>query len=292
MRRSLLLLLAPRSRKLSGLCSACAPQTCAKPARPPASSATRPRSSSTKTALPTSQPACASAIPRRWFSASAPSRAHDRQGTGNAPDAEAQPSPSPARPPPPPKTTAHKPLPYYALFPETLPDGGPPTGAFDIDARALRREFLRLQAAAHPDLHHETPSGRRRADALSSHINAAYRTLASPLARAQYLLAERYGVDLAGDEAAAHTGPPDPALLAEVLAAREEVEDARDEADLAAVAAANEARAEACLRALAAALAAEDVEAAVREAVRLRYWENIRESVRDWEEGKPVVLQH
>lgn len=204
--------------------------------------------------------------------------------------------------------TEYTPLPYYALFPQTLPEGPPPTGPFYIDARALRREFLQLQAASHPDFHHsaagpspstaetdQSPShssSRRKAEALSSHINSAYKTLSDPLSRAQYLLAERYGVDLAGDEASRLTGPPDPSLLIEVLHARETIEDAASEKDLDDVRAENEERIDRCLAGLAEAFAAEDLAAAVRETVRLRYWVNIRESIQNWEEGKPIVLEH
>lgn len=221
-----------------------------------------------------------------------------------------------------------KPLPYYALFPQTLPGGAPPDGPFDIDVRALRREFLQLQAASHPDLHHQaqtstvstststddsssssSPSAsrtttttsssskshsepRRRAEALSSHINSAYRTLSSPLLRAQYVLAERHGVDLAGDEAARVSGPPDPALLMAVLEARETVEEARGEADLAGLSRENDERISGAVGRLGRALEAGDVPGAVAETVRLRYWENIRESIRNWEDGGGVVLQH
>lgn len=54
----------------------------------------------------------------------------------------------------------------------------------------------------------------------------------------------------------------------------------------------NDERIDNCLVSLADAFAQEDVRTAVRETVRLRYWENIRESVHNWEEGKPIVLQH
>lgn len=138
----------------------------------------------------------------------------------------------------------------------------------------------------------EQSTSRRKAEALSSHINAAYKTLSSPLARAQYLLSERYGYDLAGDEASSLTGPPDPDLLTEVLYARETIEDAASEKDLEGVQAENEERIRASLVCLAEAFAREDVQTAVRETVRLRYWENIRESIHNWEEGKPIVLQH
>ncbi|KAK3298826.1 HSCB C-terminal oligomerization domain-containing protein [Chaetomium fimeti] len=197
---------------------------------------------------------------------------------------------------------------YYALFPETLPDGPPPTGKFPIDLRALRTEFLRLQAASHPDFHHsasQTPSStspqttgnntksaaRLHAEATSAQINAAYKTLSSPLLRAQYLLREQHGVDLEGDEAGAQAAP-DPELLMTVLEAREVIEEADSEADLEEVRLANEARIDECEARLGEALEKGDVAAAKEEAVRLRYWVNIREGVRGWERGKPVVLQH
>lgn len=299
-------------RELSGLCASCARKRLAVSTFHPRASSAPRTYYSTRRDLSSPRRALEALSPRRWLSASSSSRAQR-----DTPYSEPPPSSSSPRP-----KTDHVPLPYYALFPQTLPDGPPPTGPFDIDTRALRREFLQLQAASHPDFHHSaaaaavssssssssSPSfpetntssssttthstSRRKAEALSSHINVAYKTLADPLPRAQYLLAERYGVDLAGDEAARLTGPPDPALLADVLHARETIEDAASERDLDGVRAENDARVAACLDALARAFAAEDLPAAVRETVRLRYWVNIRQSVEDWEEGRPVVLQH
>ncbi|KAL2138797.1 hypothetical protein VTI28DRAFT_6228 [Corynascus sepedonium] len=196
---------------------------------------------------------------------------------------------------------------YYALFSETLPDGPPPKGKFAIDLRTLRNEFLRLQAASHPDFHHSAASetgpgsetnknnnkspARLRAEATSALINAAYKTLSSPLLRAQYILHEQYGVDLEGDEQGTQSRA-DPELLMTVLEAREAIEEAEREEDLEEVRAANEARVSESERRLGEALEAGDVPAAVDEAVRLRYWLNIRQGIDGWERGKPVVLQH
>lgn len=208
-----------------------------------------------------------------------------------------------------------RPLPYYDLFPETLPQGPPPQGPFDIDLRALRREFLRLQAASHPDYFHSasassnpsnSPSDpendlaarrRRQAEAASSHINAAYKTLSHPLLRAQYILAERYGVDLAGDEAGTYTGgaggaAADPALLVEVLEAREAIDEAESEADLEGPMAENEERIVRCIEGLRQAFAEGNIEGAIGEAVRLRYWESIKEGIRGWEKGVGGGLLH
>src|SRR6201999_389935 len=96
-------------------------------------------------------------------------------------------------PPPPPRrrddASSQSNASYYTLFPSTLPDGPPPHGAFTIDLRQLRREFLQLQAQAHPDLAPEAE--RPAAQARSARINEAYRTLQQPLQRAQYLLAQK-----------------------------------------------------------------------------------------------------
>ncbi|KAI1136895.1 Co-chaperone Hsc20 [Hypoxylon sp. FL0543] len=176
---------------------------------------------------------------------------------------------------------------HYDLFPQTLPQGPPPKGPFAIDTRALRREFLTLQATAHPDLAPPGPE-KRRAEAASARINEAYRTLAHPLLRAQYLLSLR-GVDVANEETAR---VEDPGLLMLVLETREAVEEARSEEELEPLRALNEARIRESEERLARAFALDDEVAARLEVTRLRYWVNIRESIQNWERGKPIVLEH
>lgn len=177
---------------------------------------------------------------------------------------------------------------HYDIFPDTLPAGPPPQGHFPIDTRALRREFLRLQARYHPDRHQHTPTDKSRAEAASSLINDAYRTLANPLLRAQYILSLR-GVDVAEDET---LKVEEPDLLMLVLEAREEIEDAEAEEDLSEPRRVNDERIAASEEALDQAFATDDIEKAKREAVRMRYWVNIKESLDNWEKGKPVVLEH
>ncbi|KAL2757516.1 hypothetical protein ACRALDRAFT_2039929 [Sodiomyces alcalophilus JCM 7366] len=175
---------------------------------------------------------------------------------------------------------------HYDFFPEALPDGPPPRGHFPIDQRALRREFLRLQAKAHPDLH---PADlKARAEATSARINEAYKTLSNPLLRAQYLLSLR-GVDVSNDET---LRVEDPNLLMMVLEARETIEEAQDEAELEQPRAENDERIRASEAVLEDAFARDDIDAAKREAVKLRYWVNIKDSLDAWEKGKPVVLEH
>ncbi|KAK4127045.1 Co-chaperone Hsc20 [Parathielavia appendiculata] len=229
----------------------------------------------------------------RWSSVSQFRHGSTSSSTATAPQPHSSPS-SPQLPA------------YYALFPETLPDGPPPAGKFHIDVRALRREFLRLQAASHPDFYHSAShsnsaasqqdkstksSARLRAEATSALINTAYKTLSNPLLRAQYLLREQYGIDLEGDEAGKHS-EPDPELLMTVLEAREAMEMAEKEEDLAGLVEENGARIERSETVIGEALEKGDLEAAKGEAVRLRYWVNIREGLTHWEKGKEVVLQH
>lgn len=175
---------------------------------------------------------------------------------------------------------------HYEFFPKTLASGPPPSGPFHIDVRELRREFLQLQAVAHPDRH--LGHLKTRAEATSARINEAYKTLQNPLLRAQYLLSMR-GIDVAEDEAAK---VEDPELLMEVLDTREEIENAQEEEELLELKQVNDERIEASEKVLDEAFMSDDMAMAKEKAVRLRYWVNIKESLDGWEKGRPVVLVH
>jgi molecular chaperone HscB len=97
------------------------------------------------------------------------------------------------------------------------------------------------------------------------------------------------GIDVAEDETAK---VEDPELLMEVLDAREEIENAREEEELEEMKRINEERIERSEAILDAAFKRDDIEGAKGEAVRLRYWVNIKESLDAWERGKPIVLVH
>ncbi|RFU75279.1 fe-s assembly co-chaperone [Trichoderma arundinaceum] len=184
-------------------------------------------------------------------------------------------------------STTQLPPTHYDIFPETLPLGPPPNGHFPINTRALRREFLQLQARHHPDMHPPGPL-KARAEATSALINEAYKTLTNPLLRAQYLLSLR-GVDVATDET---MQVDDPSLLMVVLEAHEEISDAHTEEDLRELREVNDARIRQSEDVLETAFHEDDVLAAKKEAVKLRYWVNIKQSLDNWEEGRPVVLEH
>ncbi|CAG8978809.1 hypothetical protein HYALB_00012209 [Hymenoscyphus albidus] len=210
------------------------------------------------------EPASPSTPQRRWQSSTANS-----QATTNIP----------------PRASA-VPQTHYEFFPKTLPKGPPPSGPFHIDARELRAEFLQLQAVAHPDRH--GAHLKLRAEATSARINEAYKTLQNPLLRTQYLLSQR-GIDVAEDETAK---TEDAELLMEVLDAREEIENAQAEEELVDMKRVNEERIRVSEEVLDGAFQRDDMKVATAEAVRLRYWVNIKESLDAWEKGKPVVLVH
>ncbi|KAF1935255.1 Co-chaperone Hsc20 [Clathrospora elynae] len=182
--------------------------------------------------------------------------------------------------------TPQTPQTHYGFFPNSLPFGPPPVGPFTVDLSALKKEFLQLQSRAHPDLHPQ--ADKKRAEALSARINEAYKTLQNPLLRAQYLLSLR-GIEVAEDETAK---VEDPELLMQVLDARERIEEVEREEDLGELRNENEGRIAESEGVIERAFGEDDLPAAMREAVKLRYWVNIRESIGDWEKGVPIVLQH
>ncbi|KAI9825962.1 MAG: hypothetical protein M1826_006853 [Phylliscum demangeonii] len=180
-----------------------------------------PRRRPTPSFPPLSAFLCPYSGPRRAGTRPSPSPSHHHH--------QQRPITTPTPPPPatpPPSTPTPTPTPtHYDLFPHTLPHGPPPHGPFRVNNRLLHQEFLRLQGGAHPDRH--AAGGKRRAEAASAAINEAYKTLGDALLRAQYVLAlAGRGVD--DERARVDDGP----LLAAVMEAREQVEEAQCEADL------------------------------------------------------------
>lgn len=174
---------------------------------------------------------------------------------------------------------------HFDFFPQTYPQGPPPHATFTPDLKQLRKEFLQLQAKAHPDL--APASQKRHAEALSARINEAYKTLQDPLKRAQYLLSQ-HGIDV--DDESAKLSESE--LLMEVMEAREAVEEAENEEDLIDIRAENSERIDKSVAILSEAFAQEEMDKAAREAIKLRYWMNIEESIQGWEKGKGGGIIH
>lgn len=78
----------------------------------------------------------------------------------------------------------------------------------------------------------------------------------------------------------------------EVLEVQEQIEEAESEKDLDGMKRHNDGRIEESVGRLEEAFRNDDVGLAKSEAVRLRYWINIKESLDGWERGKPISLEH
>ena len=93
---------------------------------------------------------------------------------------------------------------------------------FVLDASELERVYLARSRAVHPDFHLAGPSADLGASLeLSAAVNEAYNTLRDPFSRAEHLLALE-----GGPSTGEHKQMP-PAFLAEMLEAREEIEQSR-----------------------------------------------------------------
>jgi molecular chaperone HscB len=100
--------------------------------------------------------------------------------------------------------------------------------AFALDGARLDAAFRDIQAEVHPDRYARAGDAERRASLqMTTRVNEAYRTLKSPVRRAQYLLALN-GVDVAFET---ETAMPQDFLLQQ-MALRERLEDAKDAAAL------------------------------------------------------------
>lgn len=93
---------------------------------------------------------------------------------------------------------------------------------FVVDAGDLERQYLARSRAVHPDYHAAASTADLAASTdVSAALNEAYTTLRDPFTRAEHLLA------LEGGPSAAEQKQMAPAFLAEMLEAREKLEEVR-----------------------------------------------------------------
>jgi len=97
----------------------------------------------------------------------------------------------------------------------------------NVDPAELERRLRDLSRQFHPDYFYNASPGERRASLeRSSYLNDAYRTLKNPVARVEYLL-QIEGLAAKGPQEASKAVPA--ALLEEVFALNEELDEIRDE---------------------------------------------------------------
>ncbi|HUF93323.1 MAG TPA: Fe-S protein assembly co-chaperone HscB [Candidatus Limnocylindria bacterium] len=95
-----------------------------------------------------------------------------------------------------------------------------------IDTAALQRRFYELAREHHPDFHQASaPAALARAEEASALVNAAYRALRDPIARAEYLVRLEEGRDTKEGAAVKPKAPPE--LLAEMFEIQEALSEAR-----------------------------------------------------------------
>ncbi len=98
----------------------------------------------------------------------------------------------------------------------------------NLDAADLEQKFRALSRQFHPDYFYNAPPAERRASLeRSSYLNDAYRALKQPAARIGYLLELEGFAPKADDPSRASKEVP-PALLEEVFALNEELDEVRE----------------------------------------------------------------
>lgn len=162
------------------------------------------------------------------------------------------------------------------------PEFPPPTSrrrskTFDVDVSALDARYKHLQRSLHPDrFTTRSRVERRHSESSASLVNTAYATLRDPLLRAEYLL------NLRGVAIEEGARVDDVMLLAEVMEAREAVEDADgDPEELRPLLAEARARQAEFGLAFGERYAQNDLEGAKQQAVKMRYERRLEEAIVD-----------
>lgn len=197
----------------------------------------------------------------------------------------------------------------FAVFPQNYPHGGPPHDPFHASPKLLRREYRHLQSTHHPDVA-RTPTllAGPDADNALADINRAYTTLRNPYSRIAHFVELHHPrhLDITHDEVAksliAHFQTNSPLrsleykdMLMTVMEAHEVLEMATHESELDELAGENDARiaeSERLLDVLVAPWPHVDWDDITMEAIRLKYWVNIQNGIKEWEPGKQVHLTH
>lgn len=143
--------------------------------------------------------------------------------------------------------------------------------SFAVNVGELEKRFKTLQLRVHPDLFARNSEAERvvAADA-SALLNRAYQTLRHPSSRAQYMLQLKGREPLREGASTA----VDPALLMEVMEARESIPEVSDE-ELAAYRAIFGRKFEEGSKRMAGAFAKDDLDSVERELIRMQYYSRV-----------------
>lgn len=197
------------------------------------------------------------------------------------------------------------PVNLFQCFPQAFPNAGPPHDSYLVNVALLRREYRLLQSISHPDKNNIFQG--RAAGNASLDINRAYSVIKNPYLRAAHAVHLHHpsNIDISQDDASkAFLSSLDGKLpiesmeykrmLMEVLEVHESLQFATGESDLKPITLENEQRMAASENAVEKLFRTHPVQwdALLLEIIRLKYWVNIDNAIRNWEPGKPIVSAH
>ncbi|GMM30720.1 J-type chaperone [Martiniozyma asiatica (nom. inval.)] len=182
---------------------------------------------------------------------------------------------------------------FFSLFPKTFPNGSNiPDHGFTLDTRQLKKEYRKLQAVSHPDLNNSLNESATTGEKdESSFINKAYETLFDPLKRAQYIL-QLQGLDVTDDAIGKKLQFQDKAMLIEMMEIHEQLEEIMDESDLESMKSQNNDKIKQLCVEISQDLQNKNWDEAATKTVRLKYCYNIKNALKEWQPGKPIILTH
>ncbi|KIK70992.1 hypothetical protein GYMLUDRAFT_150309 [Collybiopsis luxurians FD-317 M1] len=157
---------------------------------------------------------------------------------------------------------------YHDIF--SLPTQSNP---FIVDTTLLKQRFRQIQATCHPDTW--ASKGKDKQDtalALSSAVNHAYQTLLKPMSRIEYILS------INGNPMEETDKLQDNEFLMDIMAAREEIENADTPEEAEAVIQENQTMIHTTLSEIAALVEQKDWVKAKEASIRLKYLEGVRQA--------------
>lgn len=210
------------------------------------------------------------------------------------------------------KTIDSKVLSYFDLFPENFPKHGPPGDSFIINPKKLRREYRQLQSQHHPDvlMEHGFASGDKEKfsdESASALINKAFNALSNPYLRVTHFIQLNHPnhLDITQDSVSkslilkfqkesTDVSKAYKNMLMLVLEAHELLEFADSEADLEDLEEENDYRIEESEQNINDLMHQDPMnwDKLLMEAIKLKYWMNIRNGIHEWEPGKTIQITH
>ncbi|KAG4095478.1 Co-chaperone Hsc20 [Neocallimastix lanati (nom. inval.)] len=152
---------------------------------------------------------------------------------------------------------------------------------FDIDLKSLKIKFLKLQQSVHPD-NFSTKSDKEKqySELQSSFINKAYHVLLKPLDRALYIL------EINGYTIEEHNNIKDTQFLMNIMEINESIDDAEDQDDIDDINEENQERIKNSIDLISKDFKSGKWEEMKEEAIKLRYWTNIQNTLKEWNPKK------